>query len=105
MLIAVSSGCDLNFFETTSFAGADMLMVKPSMPYLDIISQIKEKFPNYPLAAYHVSGEYASLWHAADKGAINLKQAVLESFTSLRRAGTDIIITYYTPIVLKWLKE
>ena len=82
-----------------------MLMVKPSMPYLDIISAIKDKFPNYPVFAYHVSGEYASLYHAANEGAIDLKSAIFESFTSLRRAGTDVIITYYTPKILKWLRE
>nr|CAB3220849.1 delta-aminolevulinic acid dehydratase-like [Phallusia mammillata] len=85
--------------------GADMLMVKPGMPYLDIICQIKQNHPNLPLAAYHVSGEYACLWHAAEKGALDLRSAVMESFTALRRAGTDIIITYYTPAVLKWLRE
>ena len=82
-----------------------MLMVKPGMPYLDIISRIKERYPDYPLAAYHVSGEYACLWHAADKKALDLKSAVLESFSALRRAGTDVIITYFTPNVLRWLKE
>ena len=82
-----------------------MLMVKPGMPYLDIISQIKRNYPHHPVAAYHVSGEYACLWHAAEKGALDLKSAVLESFASLRRAGADVIITYYTPQVLKWLKN
>ncbi|CAK8672629.1 unnamed protein product [Clavelina lepadiformis] len=85
--------------------GADMLMVKPGIPYLDIISLIKQRHPDYPLAAYHVSGEYACLWHGATNGAFNLRSVVMETFTSLRRAGTDLIITYYTPLVLKWLKE
>lgn len=82
-----------------------MLMVKPGIPYLDIISQIKNRFPHHPLLAYHVSGEYACLWHAAANGALDLKSAVLESLTSLRRAGADVIITYYTPKILKWLKN
>lgn len=85
--------------------GADILMVKPGMPYLDIISDIKRTHPSHPLAAYHVSGEYASLWHSAQAGAYDLKAAVMESFTCLRRAGTDIIITYYTPMVLEWLAQ
>ncbi|XP_002128180.2 delta-aminolevulinic acid dehydratase-like [Ciona intestinalis] len=85
--------------------GADMLMVKPGMPYLDIIFEIKKKYPHHTMAAYHVSGEYAMLCHGASNGALDLKSAVLESFSSLRRAGTDVIITYFTPRVLKWLKE
>ncbi|KAM5299923.1 delta-aminolevulinic acid dehydratase isoform 2-T2 [Ctenodactylus gundi] len=85
--------------------GADMLMVKPGMPYLDIIREVKNKHPSLPLAVYHVSGEFAMLWHGAQAGAFNLKAAVLEAMTALRRAGADIIITYYTPQLLQWLKE
>nr|XP_033816572.1 delta-aminolevulinic acid dehydratase isoform X2 [Geotrypetes seraphini] len=85
--------------------GADMLMVKPGMPYLDIIREVKDKHPNHPLAVYHVSGEYAMLWHGAQAGAFNLKIAVLEAMTSFRRAGADIIITYYVPQLLKWLQD
>ncbi|XP_029469243.1 delta-aminolevulinic acid dehydratase isoform X1 [Rhinatrema bivittatum] len=85
--------------------GADMLMVKPGMPYLDIIREVKDKHPNHPLAVYHVSGEYAMLWHGAQAGAFNLKVAVMEAMTSFRRAGADIIITYYVPQLLNWLQE
>ncbi|KAM4664858.1 delta-aminolevulinic acid dehydratase [Discoglossus pictus] len=85
--------------------GADMLMVKPGMPYLDILRDVKNKHPDLPLAVYHVSGEYAMLWHGAQGGAFDLKVAVLEAMTGFRRAGADIIITYYTPQLLKWLKE
>ncbi|XP_003740514.1 delta-aminolevulinic acid dehydratase [Galendromus occidentalis] len=85
--------------------GADMIMVKPGMPYLDLIRQLKDKFPNYPMFAYQVSGEFAMLYHAARNGALDLRSSVLESMTSFRRAGTDVIITYFTPEILKWLKE
>lgn len=82
-----------------------MIMVKPAMSYLDIVSALKQNHPNHVIAAYHVSGEYACLWHAAQAGAVDLKAAVTESFQSLRRAGCDVIITYYALDVLKWLKE
>uniref|UniRef100_A0A8C8ZYB2 Delta-aminolevulinic acid dehydratase n=1 Tax=Prolemur simus TaxID=1328070 RepID=A0A8C8ZYB2_PROSS len=85
--------------------GADMLMVKPGMPYLDIVREVKDKHPELPLAVYHVSGEFAMLWHGAQAGAFDLRAAVLEAITAFRRAGADIIITYYTPQLLQWLKE
>nr|XP_039261733.1 delta-aminolevulinic acid dehydratase-like [Styela clava] len=100
-----SKGLGLRAAERDVAEGADILMVKPGMPYLDIISDIKRIHPGHPLAVYHVSGEYASLWHAAEAGAYVLKTAVMECLTCFRRAGTDIIITYYTPMVLKWLAE
>ncbi|XP_030391732.1 delta-aminolevulinic acid dehydratase [Gopherus evgoodei] len=85
--------------------GADMLMLKPGMPYLDLVRDVKAKHPTHPLAVYHVSGEFAMLWHGAQAGAFNLKAAVMEVITGFRRAGADIIITYYVPQLLKWLKE
>ncbi|XP_074618719.1 delta-aminolevulinic acid dehydratase-like isoform X1 [Acropora palmata] len=85
--------------------GADMLMVKPGMAYLDIVRQTKDKFPDLPLAIYQVSGEYAMLYHGSKAGAFDLKTIVLESLTAMRRAGADIIITYYVPSLLDWLKE
>jgi len=85
--------------------GADMLMVKPGMPYLDIIQLTKEAYPNHPLFVYQVSGEYAMLIHAASMGTFDLQKAVLESITSFQRAGADCIITYFTPLLLKWMKE
>ncbi|XP_015278592.1 PREDICTED: delta-aminolevulinic acid dehydratase [Gekko japonicus] len=85
--------------------GADMLMVKPGMPYLDLVREVKDKHPAHPLAVYHVSGEFAMLWHGAQAGAFNLKTAVLEAMAGFRRAGADIIITYYVPQLLQWLKE
>jgi porphobilinogen synthase len=74
--------------------GADMVMVKPATPYLDVIARVKEAF-DYPTAAYHVSGEYAMLKAAARNGWIDEPRAMLETLTSIRRAGADIIVTYY----------
>lgn len=84
--------------------GADMLMVKPGLPYLDIVRQTKDMFPNFPLFVYHVSGEYAMLHHAAANGALNFEAALKEVLTSMRRAGADCIITYYTPQILALIK-
>jgi porphobilinogen synthase len=74
--------------------GADIVMVKPALPYLDVIARVKEKF-GVPTAAYHVSGEYAMLKAAARNGWIDEPRAMMETLTSIRRAGADIIITYY----------
>jgi len=74
--------------------GADIVMVKPAVVYLDVIARVKEAF-HYPTAAYHVSGEYAMLKAAARNGWIDEPRAMLETLTSIRRAGADIIITYY----------
>jgi len=74
--------------------GADIVMVKPAMTYLDVIARVKDAF-NFPTAAYHVSGEYAMLKAAARNGWIDEPRAMLETLTAIRRAGADIIITYY----------
>jgi len=74
--------------------GADIVMVKPAVTYLDVIARVKEKF-QFPTAAYHVSGEYAMLKAAARNGWIDEPRAMLETLTSIRRAGADIIVTYY----------
>jgi porphobilinogen synthase len=74
--------------------GADIVMVKPALPYLDVITRVKERFA-YPTAAYQVSGEYAMLKAAARNGWIDERRAMLESLTAIRRAGADIIVTYY----------
>ncbi|EDV22229.1 uncharacterized protein TRIADDRAFT_50678 [Trichoplax adhaerens] len=83
--------------------GADMLMVKPSFAYTDILRDAKTMFPDIPLAVYQVSGEYAMLLKGAEEGLYNLDDGVLEVMTGLRRAGADIIITYFAPYVLDWL--
>jgi porphobilinogen synthase len=74
--------------------GADIVMVKPAVTYLDVIARVKDEF-DYPTAAYHVSGEYAMLKAAARNGWIDEPRAMLETLTSIRRAGADIILTYY----------
>ena len=74
--------------------GADIVMVKPAITYLDVISRVKQEF-GVPTAAYHVSGEYAMLKAAAARGWIDERRAMLETLTAIRRAGADIIITYY----------
>ena len=74
--------------------GADLVMVKPALHYLDVISRVKTEF-RYPTAAYHVSGEYAMLKAAARNGWIDEPRAMLETLTAIKRAGADIIITYY----------
>ncbi len=82
--------------------GADIIMVKPAMTYLDVIARVKERFA-YPTAAYHVSGEYAMLKAAARNGWIDEPRAMLETLTSIRRAGADIIITYYAREIARTL--
>ena len=83
--------------------GADMLMVKPATPYLDVVRRIKEE-TGAPLAAYHVSGEYSMLKAAAANGWIDERAAVLEMLTSIRRAGADAIVTYYAKEAAGWLR-
>ena len=80
--------------ETDLEEGADIIMVKPALHYLDVISRVKREF-NQPTAAYHVSGEYAMLKLAAAKGWIDERRGMLETLTAIKRAGADIIITYY----------
>lgn len=83
--------------------GADIVMVKPALPYLDLIRRIKED-TGMPLAAYNVSGEYAMLKAAAAAGYLDERAAVLEALTSIRRAGADIVITYHAKDAAQWLR-
>ncbi|WAR31653.1 HEM2-like protein [Mya arenaria] len=85
--------------------GADILMVKPGLAYLDVVKTTKTKYPSHPLALYQVSGEYAMLYHGAKAGAFNLQTTLMEVLTSMRRAGADIIISYFTPQILEWQKS
>lgn len=82
--------------------GADMLMVKPALPYLDIIAAVRERY-DLPLAAYQVSGEYAMIQAAAANGWIDLKRCALESLVSIRRAGAEMILTYFAREAAQWL--
>jgi porphobilinogen synthase len=83
--------------------GADMVMVKPGMPYLDIVRRVKEEF-GVPTYAYHVSGEYAMLKAAAQNGWLDEKACVLEAMLGFKRAGADGILTYYAMDIARWLK-
>ena len=80
-------------------------MVKPGYPYLDIVRDASEMLPDIPCAIYQVSGEYAMLWYGAQNRVFDLKDAVMESILSAKRAGASIFITYYTPLLLKWLNK
>jgi porphobilinogen synthase len=84
--------------------GADIVMVKPAGPYLDIIRRVKDTF-GLPTAAYQVSGEYSLIKAAAERGWLDERRIVLESLTGIRRAGADIILTYFAPDVARWLQE
>ena len=89
--------CELDIDE-----GADMLMVKPALPYLDVIRAVREEF-DLPLAAYNVSGEYAMIKAAASKNLLDERGAALESLTSIKRAGADVVISYWTKELAQWL--
>ncbi len=84
--------------------GADMVMVKPALPYLDIIREVRDR-TNLPVAAYNVSGEYAMVKAAAANGWLDEQATVLEILTSIKRAGADIILTYHAKDAAKWLRE
>jgi porphobilinogen synthase len=84
--------------------GADIVMVKPALAYLDIVSRVKETY-GVPVAAYNVSGEYAMVKAAAAKGWIDERRIVLETLTAMKRAGADMILTYHAVDVARWLRE
>jgi porphobilinogen synthase len=84
--------------------GADIIMVKPALPYLDIIRRAREEF-DHPIAAYNVSGEFAMIKAAAQMGWLDGERAMLESLTAIKRAGADIILTYFAPDVAKLLQK
>jgi porphobilinogen synthase len=84
--------------------GADIVMVKPAMPYMDILWRVRERFGK-PTAVYHVSGEYAMVKGAVEKGLLNERDAVLEIMTALKRAGADIIVSYWARELARWLRE
>jgi porphobilinogen synthase len=85
--------------------GADMLMVKPALAYLDVIRTVKDGFPELPMAAYNVSGEYAMVKAAAQNGWIDEARVTLETLTAMKRAGADLIITYHALDAARWLKN
>lgn len=83
--------------------GADMVMVKPALAYLDILRQAREQFPGVPLAAYNVSGEFSMVKAAAARGWLDERTVALEMLTAIRRAGADVILTYWAKDVARWL--
>src|SRR5262249_18060456 len=83
--------------------GADLVMVKPAMSYLDVLRAVAE-ISDVPVAAYQISGEYAMIEAAAEKGWLDRRRAVLETLTSIRRAGADIVLTYWATEVAGWLR-
>jgi porphobilinogen synthase len=85
--------------------GADMLMVKPALAYLDVIRVVKDAFPELPMAAYNVSGEYAMIKAAAANGWIDEAKVTLETLTAMKRAGADLILTYHALEASKWLAD
>jgi porphobilinogen synthase len=84
--------------------GADMVMVKPGMPYLDVVRRVKDTF-HVPTYAYQVSGEYAMLKAAIANGWLDERKCVLESLLGFKRAGADGVLTYFAPQVARWLRE
>ena len=84
--------------------GADVIMVKPALAYLDVISKARSRY-DLPLAAYSVSGEYSMIKAASARGWLDEKRAALEVATSIRRAGADIVITYFAEQLAAWLRE
>jgi porphobilinogen synthase len=84
--------------------GADMLMVKPALAYLDVIRAVKDAYPELPMAAYNVSGEYSMIKAAAANGWVDEAKVTLETLTSIKRAGADVIITYHAVDAARWLK-
>ena len=84
--------------------GVDIIMVKPALAYLDVISKVHDKF-NHPVAAYNVSGEYSMVKAAAARGWIDERRVVMEILTSIKRAGADVIVTYHAKDVARWLQE
>ena len=84
--------------------GADIIMIKPALPYIDILWRARERFRK-PMAVYHVSGEFAMIKAAAEKGIVDERAAVMEIMTSLKRAGADIIVTYWAQQLAQWLRE
>jgi porphobilinogen synthase len=100
---ASAAGQAMREIELDLAEGADLVMVKPALAYLDIIRQAHERFPGVPLAAYNVSGEYSMVKAAAERGWIDEKRIALEILTAIRRAGASIILTYWAKDAAKWL--
>ena len=102
---AAGAGQAMREMELDLAEGADMLMVKPALAYLDILHAARERFPGVPLAAYNVSGEYSMIKAAAAQGWLDERSAALEMLLAIRRAGAGIVLTYWAKEVALWLAE
>jgi porphobilinogen synthase len=102
MDVASSAKQAMREIELDIAEGADIVMVKPAMAYLDIISEAKKRF-DVPIAAYQVSGEYMMINAAAERGVFDRKAAIMESLVAIKRAGADIIISYFAKEAVKWI--
>jgi len=100
---AAAPGQALREVELDLAEGADIVMVKPALAYLDVIRDVRERFPGVPLAAYNVSGEFSMVKAAAARGWLDERAVALEMLTAIRRAGASIIITYWAKEVVKWI--
>lgn len=100
-----STGLAMRAAERDVSEGADFLMVKPGLAYLDLVRQVKDKYPNHPMFIYQVSGEYAMLYHGDKAGAFNLDTMLMEILCCMRRAGADVIITYFAPRILELISK
>jgi porphobilinogen synthase len=101
---AAAAGQAIREVELDLAEGADVVMVKPALAYLDIIRQVRDRFPGVPLAAYNVSGEFSMVKAAAERGWINEQAVALECLTAIRRAGASIILTYWAKDAAAWLR-
>ena len=102
---AAAAGQAMREIELDLAEGADIVMIKPALPYLDIIRRAAELFPEVPLAAYNVSGEYSMVKAAAARGWLDERAAAIESLTAIRRAGASVIITYWAKEAARWLAD
>jgi porphobilinogen synthase len=100
---AAAAGQALREVELDLAEGADLVMVKPALAYLDIIRQVRERFPGVPVAAYNVSGEFAMVKAAAANGWVDEPRIAMEILTAMQRAGAGIILTYWAKDVARWL--
>jgi porphobilinogen synthase len=99
-----NAGEALREIELDITEGADIVMVKPALAYLDVIAEARRRF-EVPLAAYNVSGEYAIVKAAVERGWLDERRTVMEMLTAIRRAGADLLITYFAKDVARWLRE
>jgi porphobilinogen synthase len=100
---AGNAGLAMREIELDLAEGADIVMVKPALAYLDILRDARERFPGVPLAAYNVSGEYAAIKAAAERGWLDERAAALESLIAMRRAGASVILTYWAKDAARWV--